>query len=138
MEDKPKTGRMKKILNSIRESPINYFSDLLICAMVVLWIADNLWETLIATIVTVSSIFLSFQAGYGCYDTSMWSSIGTNIAIPLSAGGAIWMVKNGVQHAIANRDGKQAHMDFPAINAEGQDDGNEKPIKQEKREDDEK
>jgi hypothetical protein len=52
----------------------------------------------------------------------MWSSIGSNIAIPLSAGGALWMLKNGVQHAIANKAGGQPVLDFPAIHPDGESD----------------
>ncbi|MCD8011673.1 MAG: hypothetical protein LUG99_00575 [Lachnospiraceae bacterium] len=107
--------KINKVLTAIRESPINYFSDLLVCAMVVFWIIDNVWESIIASTVTISSIFLSFKMGYNCYDTSMWSSIGSNIAAPLTAGGAVWMIKNAVQHAIANSKGKQAHKDFPKV-----------------------
>lgn len=123
-EKKKKGG----FLNSIKESPINYFSDLFICAMVVFWIIDNVYESIIASAVTISSIILSFRVGYSCFEVSMWSSIGSNIAMPLASGGAIWMIKNGVQHAIANHNGKQAHMDFPAVNAEGEMDGKEKPM----------
>ena len=114
---------MKKLnlMDKLNKSPINYFSDLFIVAMVLMWIIDNVWESIIATIVTISSVILSSQSGINCYDTSMWSSIGTNVAIPLSCGGAIWMVKNSVQHAIANRKGKQAQKDFPAVHPEGED-----------------
>lgn len=55
-----------------------------------------------------------------CYDTSMWASIGTSVAIPLSCGGAIWMIKNSIQHAISYSKGKRAHMDFPAAHPEGE------------------
>lgn len=110
------------LVTRLRKSPINYFSDLFIVAMVVMWIADNIYQSIVATIVTVSSIYLSYQTGVSCYDTSMWSSIGTNVAIPLSCGGAIWMVKNSVQHAISNIRGRRARQDFPAVNPEGEDD----------------
>ena len=114
---------MKKnnFVNKIRKSPINYFSDLFITAMVVMWIVDNIYQAIIATSVTVSSIIISCQSGLNCYDTSMWSSIGTNVAIPLSCGGAIWMIKNAIQHAISNSKGKIAHQDFPDIHPEGED-----------------
>ncbi len=114
---------MKKLnfMDKLNKSPINYFSDLFIVAMVLMWIIDNVWESIIATIVTISSVILSSQSGVNCYDTSMWSSIGTNVAIPLSCGGAIWMIKNSVQHAIANHKGKQAQKDFPAVHPEGED-----------------
>ena len=114
---------MKKesLTNKLKRSPINYFSDLFITAMVLLWIVDCVYESIIATIVTISSIVLSYQTGMSCYDTSMWASIGTNVAIPLSCGGAIWMIKNSVQHAIANHRGKKASMDFPAVHPDGED-----------------
>lgn len=108
-----------KIVTKLKRSPINYFSDLFIVAMVLLWVFDCLYESIIASIVTISSIILSNQTGVNCYDTSMWSSIGTNVAVPLSCGGAIWMIKNSIQHAISNYRGKRAHEDFPAVHPEG-------------------
>lgn len=115
--------KREKLTTKLGRSPINYFSDLFIVAMVMLWIADCVYESVIATIVTISSIILSHELGMNCYDTSMWSSIGANVAIPLSCGGAIWMVKNSIQHAISNRKGKQAREDFPAIHPEGEYEG---------------
>lgn len=110
-----------KLLDKIRKSPINYFSDLFIIAMVSFWIIDNVYQSVIATIVTINSVILSNQTGVQCYDTSMWSSIGTNVALPLASGGAVWMIKNSVQHAINNYKGKEAPMDFPAVHPEGED-----------------
>lgn len=110
-----------KFIDKLRESPINYFSDLFITAMVLMWIVDNIYQSVIATVVTISSVALSHSTGINCYDTSMWTSIGSNVAIPLSCGGAIWMIKNSVQHAISNYRGKRAHQDFPAIHPEGED-----------------
>lgn len=109
-----------KLVSKLKESPINYFSDLFIVAMVLMWIVDNVYESVIATVVTVSSIILSYQTGTNCFDTTMWLSIGTNVAVPLSCGGAIWMIKNSVQHAICNYKGKQAVKDFPAVHPEGE------------------
>lgn len=109
-----------KWLTKLKESPINYFSDLFIVAMVSLWIFDCIYQSLVASAVTISSIILSHSTETSCYDTSMWSSIGTNVAIPLSCGGAIWMVKNSVQHAISNYKGKQAKQDFPAVHPDGE------------------
>lgn len=109
-----------KWLTKLKESPINYFSDLFIVAMVSLWIFDCVYQSLVASAVTISSIILSHSTETNCYDTSMWSSIGTNVAIPLSCGGAIWMVKNSVQHAISNYKGKQAKQDFPAVHPDGE------------------
>lgn len=109
-----------KILGKLNDSQIRYFSDLFITAMVLMWIVDNVYQSIIATIVTINSIILSNQTGVNCYDTSMWSSIGTNVAIPLSCGGALWMIKNSIQHAIFNYKGKEAKEDFPAIHPEGE------------------
>jgi len=109
-----------KWLAKLKRSPINYFSDLFIVAMVSLWIFDCVYQSVIATTVTISSIILSNQTGMNCYDTSMWASIGSNVAIPLSCGGAIWMVKNSIQHAISNHRGERAHEDFPAVHPEGE------------------
>ena len=107
--------KREKLTTKLRRSPINYFSDLFIVAMVSLWIFDCVYESIIATIVTINSVILSNATGINCYDTSMWSSIGTNVAIPLSCGGAVWMIKNSIQHAISNYRGKQARADFPAV-----------------------
>ena len=127
---------MKKVkfFNKIRKSPINYFSDLFITAMVLMWIVDNIYQSIIATGVTISSIILSIKTGTNCYDTSMWTSIGNNVAIPLSCGGAIWMVKNAVQHAISNYKGKQALQDFPAVHPEGEDEEIELEVDQTEKE----
>lgn len=110
--------RKGTLMDKLKRSPINYFSDLFIVAMVLLWIVDNVYESIIATVVTISSVVLSHQTSTIAYDTSMWSSIGTNVAIPLSCGGAIWMIKNSVQHAISNSKGKRAAEDFPAVHPE--------------------
>lgn len=111
---------MKKMFDRLRESPIKYFSDLFIVAMVLMWIVDNIYQSIVATIVTLNSVILSSQTGANCYDTSMWASIGTNVAIPLSCGGAIWMIKNSIQHAISNSKGKNAREDFPSVHPEGE------------------
>lgn len=113
--------RIKKWISKLNKSPINYFSDLFIVSMVMMWIIDNVYESVIATIVTISSIVLSYQTDTMCIDTTMWSSIGSNVAMPLSCGGAIWMIKNSIQHAISNHRGERAHEDFPAVHPEGED-----------------
>lgn len=112
--------REGKLIAKLNRSPINYFSDLFIVAMVSMWVIDNIYQSVIASVVTVSSIILSHQTGVNCYDTSMWTSIGTNVAIPLSCGGAIWMVKNSVQHAINNYRGRDATKDFAAVHPENE------------------
>ncbi len=96
----------------MKQSPINYFSDLFVAVMVLAWM-----------VVIIIMIAVGIFATVRYQDTSIWSYVDNLVTVPLSCGGAIWMLKNSVQHAIANNKGKQAHMDFPAVNAEGQDDG---------------
>lgn len=110
----------KSWMTKLKRSPINYFSDLFIVSMVVMWILDNCYQAIIATMVTISSIVISHQTGVGTYDTSMWASIGTNVALPLSCGGAIWMIKNSIQHAISNYRGRDAKQDFPAVHPDNE------------------
>ena len=119
-----KDKKSGKIVSALKRSPLNYLSDLMIVAMVVLWIFDSVWESIVASTVTLSSIVLSFQVGANCYDTTMWSSIGANIAMPLTAGGLTWMLKNAGQHWIANKKGERAHEDFPndEESGDGEDD----------------
>lgn len=115
-----RSKRKGTIGEKLGRSPINYYSDLFIVAMVLMWIVDNIYESIIATIVTIASVILSHETGINCYDTTMWASIGANVAIPLSCGGAVWMVKNSVQHAISYYKGKEAIKDFPAVEPEGE------------------
>ena len=106
-----------KLETALDNSPINYFSDLFIVAMVVGWIV----------VLLIMVVF----AGYSTLrleDSSMWSDVANLVASPLSCGGAIWMIKNSVQHAIANKQGKQCPQDFPAVNAGEDFDGFEKPM----------
>ena len=106
-----KRSELKKILGN---SPINYFSDLFIVAMVTGWV-----------VVLFIMVYAAWYATVKFGDTSVWSHVGNLVSVPLSCGGAIWMIKNSVQHAIANSRGKQAKMDFPKVNADGENDGNE-------------
>lgn len=112
-----KRRKKRKKMGFLQRSPINYFSDLFIMAMVVAWI-------LVLVIMAIVAVYATLRLG----DTSMWNDVGTLVAVPLSAGGAIWMIKCGVQHAIANQQGKTARMDFPAVNADGENDGLEKQM----------
>lgn len=112
---KQSKGKIEKALD---KSPINYFSDLFIVAMVVAWV-----------LVLIIMIGIAIYSTIVLCDNSIWPDVANLVGIPLSAGGAIWMIKNSVQHAIAYSRGERAHMDFPAVYAEGQDEGMEEPMK---------
>ncbi|MCM1223826.1 MAG: hypothetical protein NC548_56180 [Lachnospiraceae bacterium] len=109
-----KGKRVKKKAGFLSKSPINYFSDLFIMAMVGGWV-----------ITLVIMIGIGFYATIKLEDTGIWSYVEGLVTIPLSAGGALWMIKNSVTHAIANSKGKQAPFDFPKVNADGENDGAE-------------
>ena len=111
---KEKAGRIE---TALKKSPINYFSDLFIAAMVTAWIA----------VIVIMVIFAVYATVRLC-DTSIWSEVGTLVSVPLTAGGAIWMVKNSVQHAIANQRGETARMDFPRVDASEEIYGQEEPM----------
>ena len=97
------------------KSRITYFSDLFIAVMVMAWIvvlAVQLPTAVYSTVVL--------------HDNEIWTSLTDCTTVPLAAGGAIWMIKNSVQHAIANNRGERAHEDFPAVE-EAEFSGSEHP-----------
>ena len=96
---------------------ITYFSDLFIAVMVCGWLA-------LLIIMTVAAA----HAQLALSDTSVWSTCAELVTIPLSCGGAIWMVKNSVQHAIANNRGEECPYDFPAVDSSESIDAQEMPL----------
>ena len=107
----------KKRGGALARSPINYFSDLFIAVMVVGWAA--LLAIMVAAAVHAQLVLM---------DTSVWGTCAELVTIPLSCGGAIWMVKNSVQHAIANNKGKECPYDFPAVDSSEEIAGQEQPL----------
>lgn len=99
-----KKKKVGKIIEKLGNSPINYFSDLFIAFMVILWIFGIAIMTIMATFMTIK-----YQ------DTSMWVYVTELIVAPVTAGGTLWMIKNGVQHAIANKNGQKCDYDFPKV-----------------------
>lgn len=98
---------MKKIKKWLGKSPINYFSDLFIVAMVISWIA-----------VVIIMVIMAVYSTIRLMDNTIWSNVESLTAVPLTAGGAIWMIKNSVQHAIFNNKNKIAPSDFPKVEVE--------------------
>lgn len=105
---------MKKAL---QRSPISYFSDLFVAVMVVGWVA-----------VLVIMVGFAAYTNLALASAEVWPTVAEMVTIPLSAGGAIWMVKNSVQHAIANSRGERAREDFPSVDASDTIDGFEQPM----------
>ena len=99
-----KKKRLEKALNN---SFINYFSDLFVAVMVIAWI-----------VVIIIMVVMAIYATVVISDTSMWCYVGELVAVPLTAGGALWMVKNCVNHAMYNRKGKETPYDFPKVDVE--------------------
>lgn len=106
-----------KIETALDNSPINYFSDLFVAVMVIAWIV----------VIIVMAIF-AIYATIEYADTSIWCELSSLVTVPLSCGGAIWMIKNSVQHAIANSQGKAAHQDFPRVDDYDEIMGQEEPM----------
>ena len=106
-----------KLSKKLAKSPINYYSDLFIVVMVLGYLGYIVVCTLAAASVTVSGLIFSFRTGCWSVDTSLWDNLGNHIMAPLTAGGAIWMIKCGVQHAIFDRKGVEPPHDFPDTEA---------------------
>lgn len=86
--------------------------------MVIMWIA-------VIFIMAVMAIYSTLVWA----DNSIWSDLGALVQIPLASGGAIWMIKNAVQHKIAAQQGKKVEEDFPEVNDSIDITGMEKPLK---------
>ncbi len=95
------------IVQALRKSPINYFSDLFIVVVVAAWFA------IIAVMVLVG-IFLPDRA-----DATIWSSIEGMVTVPLSGGVTAWMLKNAAAHNNASKRGEVAAMDLADAEIEG-------------------
>lgn len=88
-------------------SILKYFSDLFIMLMVISWI-----------VVDAIMVIMAIYATMALQDTSIWGYVESLTAVPLTAGGAIWMVKNAVQHAILNSKGRECPSDFHPENCD--------------------
>lgn len=112
---KKKVG--EKITETCTNNHINYWSDLFIVTMVLGW-----------SITVIVMIIFAIYSTIVYADNSIWCELGTLVAVPLSCGGAIWMIKNSVQHAIANQQGHEATPDFPAVDASEEINGKEEAM----------
>lgn len=110
--------KSRKIDRALRDNHISYWSDLFIVTMVLGW-----------AVTVVCMIIFAVYSTIVYADNSIWCELGTLVAVPLSCGGAIWMIKNSVQHAIANKDGREAAPDFPAVDDSMEISGREERMK---------
>ena len=115
MKRKKKNQSEGKITSALNNSPINYFSDLFVMAMVVAWI-----------VVLIVMMIMAIWATVHFADTTIWCYVQELTAVPLTAGGSLWMLKNAVQHAIANNKGETCPQDFPKVPVDM--DGNEETM----------
>ncbi len=104
---KRRKTKAEKAVEVLNKSPINYFSDLFVIVMVLAWAIAILVMLLVG-------VFASEEVS----NAAIWSSIDNMVTSPLSAGGALWMIKNGINHAIAGTQGKVAEKDFPNVEVE--------------------
>ena len=103
-KEKEKQAGEGKFSRFLTKNHISYFSDLFVMAMVVLWI-------LVVLIMVGTAIYATVVIA----DTSIWCYVQELVAVPLTAGGAIWMVKCAVQHAMAANKGEECKADFPKV-----------------------
>ena len=104
MKKRPKESKLE---TKLKNSFINYLSDLFVATMVIAWI-----------VVIIIMVAMAIYSTITICDTSVWSNVTELVGYPLTAGGALWLVKCCIQHKIANENGKQAHMDFPKVDVE--------------------
>lgn len=116
----PKHSGKEKLSKKLGDSPINYWSDLFVIAMVVIWIASVVILTINAIAVSITTMVMTYYLGFSVIDNTLWSEDVILITAPLSAVSTVWMIKNSVQHAILNNKGKSCPVDFPRV--DGADD----------------
>ena len=109
----PKHSGKEKLSKKLGDSPINYWSDLFVVAMVVIWIASVVILTINAIAVSITTMVMTYYLGFSVIDNTLWSEDVILITAPLSAVSTVWMIKNSVQHAILNNKGKSCPVDFP-------------------------
>lgn len=95
---------LKKIELALKNSFINYLSDFFILVMVISYLFTCVAMLVMATYSTIVN-----------RDNSIWSDLGVLVGCLVGSGAGLWMIKNAVQHAIANKGGKSARMDFPKV-----------------------
>lgn len=106
---------MKKFFNKVKQSPINYYSDLFIVVMVIAWACAIPFVGIFAVYSTITM-----------ENIGLWANFVELITVPLTAGGAIWMIKNSIQHALASKRGETCEPDFAAVHPDNEEEEIEK------------
>lgn len=110
-KNKTKNKSSKKWLRKIKKSPINYFSDLFIIAVVMLFI-----------IVSFAMIIMGTYSTIVNNDNSIWSELQSLTTAPITVGIGAWLGKCAFTHAIANAKGGYPKFDFPDDISDGEED----------------
>ena len=100
---KKKTNVWKKLSHAIM-----YLSDLFVFLMVAAWIY-------VLVILSFAALYSMFKNG----DTSIFTLLQEAAVLPLSVGGAIWLIRCAINHHNATRRGEHADYDFPNLEEDG-------------------
>lgn len=100
---KKKTNVWKKLSHAIM-----YLSDLFVFLMVAAWIY-------VLVILSFAALYSMFKIG----DTAIFTLLQEAAVLPLSVGGAIWLIRCAINHHNATRRGEHANYDFPNLEEDG-------------------
>ena len=100
---KKKTNVWKKLSHAIM-----YLSDLFVFLMVAAWIY-------VLVILSFAALYSMFKIG----DTAIFTLLQEAAVLPLSVGGAIWLIRCAINHHNATRRGEHADYDFPNLEEDG-------------------
>jgi len=103
-----KNKRPRKLIWSRIGNAILYASDLFILLMIITWI--------FYIVVSLPAAWLELIK-YG--STGIFNDLKEACVLPLSVGGAIWLIRISITHHSANKNGKRLTPDFPNLDSEG-------------------
>lgn len=104
---KQKRKHRKKILLNLGNAVL-YTSDVFVLLMVIVW--------MFYIITTLPAAWLELLR-FG--SSSIFTDIKDACILPLSVGGAIWLIRICITHHSANKQGKRLTPDFPNLDADG-------------------
>lgn len=107
MADNKRKKRKKSVFKQLG-SAIMYLSDVFVFLMVVTWV--------LYILLSIPAAWIELLK-YG--STSIFSDLKDASVLPLSVGGAIWLVRVCITHNNAQKKGKKLTPDFPNIDENG-------------------